>query len=77
MYLKYILLLHFFVSFAEAELYSRTKVLMGTFITISTSQENKQHIEKCFDIISDIEMSLSSYNEKALLYYTFQYLSKC
>ncbi len=41
--------------------------MMGTFISISTAQENKIHIQKGFAIISDVEMSLSSYKKKALV----------
>lgn len=70
MILKNLSLLVFFLAngFAQDNLFSRTKVLMGTFITISAAKENKNHIQKGFDILSDVEMSLSSYNKKALVY---------
>lgn len=41
---------------------------MGTFVSISTTKGNQQYIQKGFDIISNVEMSLSSYKEKALVY---------
>lgn len=70
MFLKYIFLLLFLFNhgFAQEELLSRTKVLMGTFITISAPEKNKDNIQKGFDILSDVEMSLSSYNKQALVY---------
>lgn len=63
-------LVFFLVSavFLHAETLSRTKVAMGTFVTISTNSKNKHHIEEGFNIINDVELSLSSYNPQAKIY---------
>ena len=53
--------------FLSADSISRTKVSMGTFVTISLEKHNKNYIEKAFDIIYDVENSLSSYKSKALI----------
>lgn len=45
---------------------SRTQVAMGTYVTIST--QSNEAIDKAFLLIHDIEMSLSSYNPKALIF---------
>lgn len=41
---------------------------MGTFVTISVDSKNKHHIEEGFNIINDVELSLSSYNPQAKIY---------
>ena len=46
----------------------RTKILMGTFITISVNKKYKHHITPAFAIVKDVEKSLSSFDETALLY---------
>lgn len=45
---------------------SRTQVAMGTYVTISASSH--EAIDKAFLLVHDIEMSLSSYNPKALIF---------
>ncbi len=47
---------------------SRTQVLMGTYATISLQKENSPYISKAFDLIREIELSLSSYNKDAKVY---------
>ncbi len=47
---------------------SRTQVIMSTFVTISVEEKNANLITDGFDIIKNIEMSLSSYNPKARIY---------
>ena len=52
----------------HASMVSRTKVGMGTFITISVGEEYKNHLENSFKIMSDVEASLSSYNPSSQIY---------
>lgn len=47
---------------------TRTKVLMGTFVTISTDTQDKIHIQNGFDIISEVKSSLSSYDTQSPIY---------
>ncbi|MCX6076670.1 MAG: FAD:protein FMN transferase [Campylobacterales bacterium] len=47
---------------------SRTKVGMGTFITLSLEEKNKDSIEEGFSIMKDVELSLSSYDITAQIY---------
>lgn len=47
---------------------TRTQVIMGTFISISLEEENKKLIENGFVIFKNIDESISSYNEKSLIY---------
>ena len=56
------------VTFLGAEMLSRTKVTMGTFLTISLEKQQKNYIEDAFDIIQNIELSLSSYKPQAIIY---------
>ena len=65
---KYLFLLLAFPLVASAETISRTKVLMGTFVTISADSKNKQHIQNGFDIISEVESSISSYDKQSPIY---------
>lgn len=70
-----------------AQTLSRTKVLMGTFATISLESQDKEHFQAAFDTLRDVENALSSYksdspiyilNEKkraTLLPYTYEALS--
>ncbi|MBC8236857.1 MAG: FAD:protein FMN transferase [Helicobacteraceae bacterium] len=41
---------------------------MGTFITISVGEDDKNHLENSFKIMSDVEASLSSYNPSSKIY---------
>lgn len=52
----------------NAQMLHRTKVEMGTFITISVDEKNKKYIEDGFRIVKDVDLSLSSYNKNALVY---------
>ena len=51
--------------FANEELLKRTQMLMGTYVSISLSEKNNQHISNSFKLIKEIENSLSSYDPKA------------
>ena len=54
--------------YISAEMLSRSKVAMGTFVTISLDEQNKNYIEDGFNIVNDVELSLSSYNPEATIY---------
>ena len=41
---------------------------MGTFVTISTDTQDKKHIQNGFDIISEVESSISSYDKQSQIY---------
>jgi len=62
----FFLLLLFTVS--DAKMISRTKVEMGTFITISLEEKNKNFIEEGFKILHKINLALSSYDKDGLIY---------
>lgn len=73
----------------EAKTASRTQIIMSTFATISVDEKNANLVNNGFDIMKDIEMSLSSYNKNARVYllnknlhvendgYLFEALSLC
>ncbi|MFT5661040.1 MAG: thiamine biosynthesis lipoprotein [Sulfurimonas sp.] len=65
---KFLSLFFISVTFLSAEMFSRTKVAMGTFVTISLEKKHKKYIENAFHLIEDIELSLSSYNSQAIIY---------
>ena len=66
--LKYALIVISFVVLIDAQTFCRTKVEMGTFITISVDVEDKNFVEEGFKILHDVTLSLSSYDPKALVY---------
>ena len=47
---------------------SRTKVLMGTFVTLSLEKQNRTLFRPAFNIVKDVEKSLSSYDTNATIY---------
>ncbi|MDQ7062246.1 MAG: FAD:protein FMN transferase [Sulfurimonas sp.] len=49
----------------DAQIISRTQILMGTYVTISLSQKNQDHLEKSFNILKKVESRLSSYMESS------------
>ena len=65
---KYLSLLLAFSLVAWAETTTRTKVLMGTFVTISTETQDKKHIQNGFNIMSEVESSISSYDTQSPIY---------
>ena len=65
---KFLALLFISVPFLGAEMFSRTKVALGTFVTISLPLKDKHFIEDGFSIIHAVELSLSSYNSQAKIY---------
>lgn len=50
------------------ELQRRTQALMGTFVHITLPAHHNRHITQSFNLIRKIEHSLSSYDNKALVY---------
>ncbi|WP_229860160.1 FAD:protein FMN transferase [Candidatus Sulfurimonas baltica] len=65
---KIVLLFFVLVLFLEAETISRTQIIMSTFITISVEEKNKNYIENGFNIIKDVDNSISSYNPNSIIY---------
>jgi len=53
---------------ANAELIQRSKVLMGTFASISVDAQHKELIKPSFEIIRNVENSLSSYKETSPIF---------
>lgn len=56
------------VSFLNADTITRTKVAMGTFVSISTQARSSHLIEHGFSIFKAVESSLSSYDPNAKIY---------
>ena len=53
--------------FADDVLLSRTRSLMGTYVTISLEEKHNKEISASFDLIQKIEDSLSTYDNNATL----------
>jgi len=66
--MKYLFLLVVLSLIASAETTTRTQVLMGTFVSISTDSQDKKHIQNGFNIIREVESSISSYDIKSQIY---------
>ena len=54
--------------FAYSQMQTRTQALMGTFVHITLPSANNKHISQSFNLIREIEHSLSSYDSGALVY---------
>lgn len=67
--LKYVVAFVLFVQvlYSNDELISRTRALMGTYTTITLLQEHNSQISSSFDLIQNIEDSLSTYDPHATL----------
>ena len=52
----------------DAKTLSRTQIIMSTFITITVDEKDKDFIEDAFEIIKDVDSSLSSYNPNAKIF---------
>ena len=66
---KFLLFLYLlFAVNANAELIQRSKVLMGTFASISVDAQHKELIKPSFEIIRNVENSLSSYKETSPIF---------
>jgi len=64
---KLAIILALFLS-VHAKMITRTKVQMGTFVSISLDEKDKKHFKKAFRIIDDVDKSLSSFNNQSPLY---------
>ncbi len=62
------LLLSPLLLFAQEELQTRTQVLMGTLVHITLPKTESHTITHSFDLIKEIESSLSTYDPKASLF---------
>lgn len=56
------------LSLLDAATVSRTQVIMSTFVTITADERDADFITDGFEIIKDVEMSLSSYDSDATIY---------
>lgn len=53
---------------AFAQEMTRTKVIMGTFISLTLPAKEKQHIKPAFDIMKAVDKSLSSFKNSSPIY---------
>ena len=61
-------ILVFYTLNLSAEMLSRTKVLMGTFATLSLEPQDKQHFKGVFETLAEVENALSSYKQSSPIY---------
>jgi len=62
---------------ADTQMIQRSKVLMGTFVSISVDKHHKELLQPSFDIVKRIEDSLSSYKETSPIYQLNQKKNAC
>ncbi|UCM99314.1 FAD:protein FMN transferase [Sulfurimonas sp. SWIR-19] len=53
---------------ADAQMIQRTKVLMGTFVSISVDKEDKKFLKPSFEIIKRVDNSLSTYKKNTPIF---------
>jgi len=63
-----VLLLLLIISCSQSNVVQRTQMQMGTFCSISLKKRDQHQINEGFKLLKQIELSLSSYNQYALLY---------
>ena len=68
MILRVLLIFFFMITSLSSDMLSRTKVGMGTFITISVDENSSKYLENGFKIMQEVERSLSSYNTTTPIY---------
>jgi thiamine biosynthesis lipoprotein len=67
--MKHLLFILLFISsFLYAKEIQRTQVLMGTFVSITLDEKHQAEINHGFQLLKEIENSLSSYKKTALIY---------
>ncbi len=66
--MKLLFALLFISTLLFSEMLERTQMLMGTFVTITLPQENKEALQKSFEIVRSVENALSSYDKNADIY---------
>ena len=52
----------------DANMLTRTKVIMGTFVSISLEAEDKKHFKPAFALLKSVDNSLSSFKEDSPIY---------
>lgn len=50
---------------ADVEMLQRTKVMMGTFVSLSVPKQNKPLLKPAFEIVENVDNSLSSFKENS------------
>lgn len=53
----------------EAQMTSRVQVIMGTFITLSIEQKKAYLLEDAFNILKEVDRSISSYNPNSYIFH--------
>ena len=66
--MKELLLLCLLFQIISADMITRTKVEMGTFVSISLDATDKKFVEDGFEIVEKINLALSSYDKNASIY---------
>ena len=66
--MRYLFLFFPLLILAQEEMYTRTQVLMGTFVSITLHKTDNLKLTKSFELIKEIEDSLSTYNPNASLF---------
>jgi len=64
----FVLVFLFLFTLDASELVKRTKVMMGTYVSVSLEQKDIYLSNLTFNRLKDIELSLSSYDSNALVY---------
>ncbi len=64
---KYLItiILFFNSSLYSSELYQKTKIIMGTYISIKLPSENKKYLEDAFGIFKELDSKLSVFKESS------------
>ncbi len=66
---KILLLAFLFITCnADSQLIQRTKVLMGTFVSLSIGKEHKELLKPSFEIIKSVDNSLSTYKKNSPIF---------
>lgn len=66
--MRYFTLFFVLLLSAFAQELTRTKVIMGTFVSLTLPLNKKQYIKPAFDIIKAVESSLSSFKKNSPIY---------
>ncbi len=68
MFRLFLVLLSYLVLEADEGVITRQKVLMGTFVTLCVESAHKELIEPSFEILGNIDKSLSSFDKNSPIY---------
>jgi thiamine biosynthesis lipoprotein len=58
----------FAIVLLHAQMQTRQKVIMGTFVSLSVDEKDKAFLQPAFRIIKEIDASLSSYKKNSVIY---------